>query len=91
MKLLIIWTWFFTWAGLASNQAVTFTDANDAVTTGIFTLKASITSSTTCMTKSDASAKLELNETYTPFANKTSGQLVIKSDLNRKGYNYFFH
>lgn len=72
---------YFSWAGIASNQAVTFANALDAVNTGVFANKLTITSSSKCMTKSEASTYLFLDETYGPFAGKSSGQLVVKSDL----------
>ena len=69
-------TKYYSWSSLASNQAVTFGDANDAVSTGVFSHKISFSSSTTCMTKSDASTNLNLNESFSPFAAKASNQLV---------------
>lgn len=69
------------WSSLASNQTVTFTNLQDAVTSGVFTLKSTITSTSECITKADANTYVNLDTAYSPYSNKTSGQLVVKSNL----------
>lgn len=76
----------YSWNSLSSNQAVTFGDANDAVSLGIFTQVTSFSSSTTCMTKANAITYLNINTSYAPFAAKDSNRLIIKSDLQPNGY-----
>lgn len=71
-----------TWAGTASNQVVTFYAAADAISTGVFYATSTvITGSTKGMTKSEASTYLNIDATYSPFAAKSAGQLIKKSDL----------
>ena len=77
---------YYSWAALASNQAVNFGDANNAVSTGVFSQKSSFGSSTQCMTKANASTYLNVDESYGPFASKATNQLIVKSDLIAYGY-----
>lgn len=74
---------------LAANQTVTFTNLQDAVTLGIFTLKSAITSTLECITKTDANTYVNIDTSYTPYANKSSNQLVVKGDLQPNGYDYY--
>lgn len=74
-------TYYFSWAGISSNQTVTFDNALDAVNTGVFAAKTTVPSSSKSMTKAEASTYLFIDEAYGPFAGKSSGQLVVKSDL----------
>ncbi len=71
-----------TWAGTASNQAVTFYAAANAIATDIFPAGGTaITGSNKLMTKAEAATYLNINTSYSPYAAKSSGQLVVKSDL----------
>lgn len=70
-----------SWAGLASNQTVTFNNLQNAVSTGVFIAKTSIPASNECITKADANTYVNLDTTYSPYANKASNQLVVKSNL----------
>lgn len=70
-----------SWAGLASNQCISFNNLQDAVTTGVFTLKNTIPASTEQITKADADFYVFINTAYGPYAAKASNQLVVKSDL----------
>jgi hypothetical protein len=70
-----------SWAGLSSNQCVSCNNLQDAVNTGVFTLKNTIPSSTKLITKNEAADYVNLNTAYAPFASKTSNQLVVKSNL----------
>lgn len=70
-----------TWSGTANNQAVTFTAMQDAFTNNILTQKIAMTSSLRLMTKSAVSTYAVVDSSYGPFAAKSSGQLVVKSDI----------
>lgn len=69
------------WSSLASNQAVSFTNLLDAVNTGVFQQKATITGSSEQITKADANTYVNINTAYAPYSAKASNQLVVKSDL----------
>lgn len=70
-----------SWAGISSNQCVSFNNLQDAVNTGVFTLKNSIPASSEQITKADADYYVNINTSYGPYASKASNQLVVKSDL----------
>ena len=70
-----------SWAGLASNQCISFNNLQDAVTTGVFALKNTIPVSTEQITKADADYYVYIDTTYGPYASKASNQLVVKSNL----------
>lgn len=71
-----------TWAGTSSNQDVTFYAAADAISTGALPATGSaITGSYKLMTKAEAATYLGIDISYAPYAAKSSGQLVVKSDL----------
>jgi len=70
-----------SWAALANNQCISFNNLQNAVTTGVFTLKNTIPVSTEQITKSDADFYVFINTAYSPYAAKASNQLVVKSDL----------
>lgn len=70
-----------SWAGLASNQTVSFNNLQNAVNTGVFTLKNTIPVSTEQITKADADYYVYIDTTYGPYASKASNQLVVKSNL----------
>jgi hypothetical protein len=71
-----------SWAGISSNQTVSCNNLQDAVTNGIFYLKATIPSSLKQITKAEAESYVYINS----VSGKTSGQLVVKSDLVSSGY-----
>ena len=70
-----------SWAGIASNQTISFNNLQDAVTTGVFALKNTIPSSTEQITKADADYYVYIDTAYGPYASKASNQLVVKSNL----------
>ena len=70
-----------SWAGIASNQTVTFNNLQDAVNTGVFTAKTSIPASNECITKTDANTYVNINTSNAGYSSKTSNQLVYKADL----------
>jgi hypothetical protein len=70
-----------SWASIANNQTVSFNNLQDAVNTGVFTLKNSIPASTKQTTKAEADYYVNINTSYGPYAAKASNQLVVKSDL----------
>jgi hypothetical protein len=76
-------SYFYSWAGLANNQNVSFGEALDAVTTNVFTAKTTITASTQTMTKTDANTYLNINVNYPSYLAKASNQNVNKEDLFR--------
>ena len=70
-----------SWAGLATNQTVSFNNLQNAVTTGYFYALTTIPTSLEQITKSDASTYVSIDTAYAPYAAKSSNQLVVKSDL----------
>jgi hypothetical protein len=70
-----------SWAGLASNQTVSFNNLQNAVSTGYFYALAAIPSSQEQITKADASTYVSIDTAYAPYAAKASNQLVVKSNL----------
>jgi hypothetical protein len=78
-----------SWAGLATNQTVSFNNLQDAVTTGVFTAKTTIPVSAEQITKADANTYVNINTSFAPYAAKSSNQLVTKFDLISLGSNAF--
>lgn len=72
-----------SWAGRASNQTVSFTDLKDAVDTGVFLGKTTITTSNEQVTKSDVDTYVWVNTLYPAYANKSNNQLIVKSNLQK--------
>jgi len=72
-----------SWAGLANNQTVSFSNLQNAINTNVFQAKTPIPSpsSTEQITKSQANTYANITTTYAPYAAKTASQLVVKSDL----------
>lgn len=70
-----------SWAGISSNQCISFNNLQDAVNTGVFTLKNSIPASSEQITKADADYYVYIDTAYGPYASKASNQLVVKSNL----------
>lgn len=73
-----------SWSGLANNQTISFTNLKDAVDTGVFLSKTTQITSNEQITKNDALTYAWINTLYTPYANKSSNQLVVKSDLKKQ-------
>ena len=71
-----------SWASIASNQAVSFNNLQDAVNTGVFTAKTTIPVSTECITKTDANTYVNINTSNPGYVAKASNQLVVKDDLS---------
>ena len=78
-----------SWAGLASNQTISFNNLQNAVNTGVFTLKNTIPASTEQITKSDADFYVNIDTSYGPYAAKASNQLVVKSNLQAPAPSYY--
>lgn len=72
---------YFAWSSLASNQAVSFTNANDAVTNNIFGTRTSHANSSKIMTKAEALANYWIWHGTTSLYNKADNRLVMKEDL----------
>jgi hypothetical protein len=70
-----------SWAGLASNQTISFNNLQNGVDTGQFTAKTSIPVSDEQITKTDANTYVNIDTAYAPYSSKASNQLVVKSDL----------
>lgn len=70
-----------SWAGIANNQCVSFDNLKNGVDTSVFISKATQSTSLEQITKADADAKVYINTSYSPYASKSSNQLVVKSDL----------
>lgn len=79
-----------SWAGIVSNQTVSFNNLQDAVNTGVFTLKNTIPASNEQITKADADYYVNINTSYAPYAAKSSNQLVVKSDLQPAVVSYAY-
>jgi hypothetical protein len=77
-----------SWASIANNQCISFNNLQDAVTTGVFILKAAIPVSLEQITKADANTHVYINTSYGPYASKASNQLVVKSNLQAITYFY---
>lgn len=75
-----------SFTGLADNQAVSYTNLQDAVTNGIFTLVSAITSTGQESTKSYVAAHVSgFNPNYPPYALKATNQLIVKNDIYQTG------
>jgi hypothetical protein len=70
-----------SWAGLASNQCISFNNLQNAVTTGVFVLKNTIPVSLEQITKADADFYVFIDTSYPSYAAKASNQLVVKENL----------
>lgn len=71
-----------SWASIANNQTVSFSNLADAVANGVFTQKTGIPDSNEQITKANADTYVNINTSYAPYAAKASNQLVVKSDLD---------
>lgn len=70
-----------TWAGLASNETISFNNLQNGVDTGQFTAKTTIPVSDEQITKADANTYVNIDTAYAPYAAKANNQLVVKSNL----------
>lgn len=70
-----------SWAGLADNQTVSFTNLKDATDTGFLSKKFDITPSNEQITKLDAELLVNLDTSFSPFASKSFNQLLVKSNI----------
>lgn len=70
-----------SWAGLANNQTVSFTNLKNAVDTGVFVAKITQTTSAEQTTKSDINTYVYVNPNKASFSAKSNNQLVVKQDL----------
>lgn len=77
-----------SWAALASNQAVSYNNLQDAVNNGVFIAKTTIPVSDQEVTKANADTYVYLNTSYSPYASKASNQLITKSNLLAKSKLY---
>lgn len=77
-----------SWDSISNNQTVSFNNLQSAVNGGHFVAKTSIPATNEQITKADADAKVYLDTSYSPFANKASNQLVVKSNLRPISYAY---
>jgi hypothetical protein len=67
-----------SWAGLASNQCITFDNLKDSVTTNVFQLAdTAVPPGSLIITKAAAEQYVVIN----PITSKASNQLPVKSDL----------
>ena len=69
------------WDDVVNNQTVSFNNLQSAVNQLVFVQKTSIPSSSEQITKTDADTYVYLNTAYVPYSDKTSNQLVVKSNL----------
>lgn len=70
-----------SWAGLASNQTISFNNLQNGVDTGQFTAKTTIPVSNEQITKADANTYVNIDTSNESYAAKANNQLVVKSDL----------
>ena len=73
-----------SWAGLASNQTISFSNLLNATETGVLIQKAGFPNPFPYfeqITKAEADTYVYINTSYGPYAAKSSNQLVVKSDL----------
>jgi hypothetical protein len=69
------------WNDLANNQTISFTNLKDSVDTGVFAQKTTVPVSNEQITKSEADTYVWIDNSFGPYASKTSNQLVVKSNL----------
>lgn len=78
-----------TWSSLTTNQALNYNALQDAITNGYFVAVGTITSTTLCVKKSDVAIYVNVNSTYTPYANLATNQIVTKDKLHPAGKTYY--
>jgi hypothetical protein len=70
-----------SYSSLANNQTISFNNLQDAVDTGVLSQKAAIPVSNEQITKDDTNTYVWVNNSFSPYASKSSNQLVVKSNL----------
>jgi hypothetical protein len=71
-----------SWASLAGNQCVSFTDLQDAVTTGVFTATGTaIPASNQLISKGQVSTYVFIDASNSGFSAKAATQLITRNDL----------
>jgi len=70
-----------SWAGLANNQTISFTNLKDAVDTGVLSPKITVPVSNEQINKDEANTYVNIDTSFAPYAAKSSNQLVVKSNL----------
>lgn len=75
-----------SWAGIASNQCISYANLQDAVNNGIFTLVSAISSTGQQATKAYVDAHVSgFNTSYPSYASKSNNQLLVKGDIYNPG------
>lgn len=69
------------YSDVANNQTVSLNNLKDAVASMIFLQLNTIPAGTKQITKAEAAYYVNCSTSYAPYAAKSSGQLVVKSDL----------
>ncbi|MBI2283320.1 MAG: hypothetical protein HYU71_06405 [Bacteroidetes bacterium] len=88
-------SYYWSWAGLASNQTVSWDNANNAVTNGYFAARGVAGTGSKQITKSEALTYYWINPRNATLWDKANSQLVVKQDitagdvLNASGTLYF--
>lgn len=73
-----------SWAGIANNQTISFSNLLNATETSVFIQKAGYPNPFPYfeqITKAEADTYVYIDTSYAPYAAKSSNQLVVKSDL----------
>ena len=70
-----------SWAGLANNQTISFSNLDSAVDFYGFVAKTRVPVNNEQITKAEADTYVYIDTSYAPYAAKSSNQLVVKSDL----------
>lgn len=70
-----------SWASLANNQTISFTNLKDAVDTGVLSPKITVPVSNEQINKDEANTYVNIDTSFAPYAAKSSNQLVVKSNL----------
>jgi len=74
-------SFYWSWSGLASNQTVSWDNANNAVTNGYFSARGTPPTGSKQITKSEALANYWVSPYNATLYNKSSNQLVVKQDI----------
>ena len=70
-----------SWASLANNQTISFSNLDSAVDFYGFAAKTRVPVNNEQITKAEADTYVYIETSYAPYAAKSSNQLVVKSDL----------
>lgn len=75
-----------SWAGISSNQCISYANLQDAVNNGIFTLVSAISSTGQQATKQYVNDHVSgFNTSYPSYASKSNNQLLVKQDIYNPG------